>query len=210
MLSALRKKNKMFGICLKSLKSCRKGVVAIEMALVAPIIIMMILASADIISYLLANQRISRASYTISNLITQMDEGLTESQLSDMMLSLDEVTKPLDLSLDGKATVTAIIGVGTDGSTPDSYQVAWQRCFGTAVGNSNFGSAGDTVASSVVPANMIVLTSQILVVTEIVYNFTPLVGFININDKIEYLSYFRPRRGSIENIVNDAASTSTC
>ncbi len=192
------------------LKNCRKGVAAIEMAFVAPVLIMMILASADIVSYLIANQKISRAAYTISNLITQMDEGLTESQLSDMMLSLGEVSKPLNLSTSGKATVTAIIGVGTDGSPPDSYRVAWQRCFGAIDSINDFGGEGAVVAASEIPDNMIVLTSQILVVTEVVYNFTPLVGFIAINNQIEYLSYFRPRRGSIETIVNDGQTTSTC
>ncbi|PCI32716.1 MAG: hypothetical protein COB54_06370 [Alphaproteobacteria bacterium] len=180
------------------------------MALVSPVIIMMILASADMVSFLVANQKISRASYTISNLITQMDEGLTESQLSDMMLSLGEVSKPLDLAADGRATVTAIIGVGTDGSAPTSYQVAWQRCYGSMNSTNNFGSAGSVVATSDIPENMIVMTSQVLVVTEVVYNFTPIIGFIDIGERIEYLSYFRPRRGSIENIIPDSASTTPC
>lgn len=195
---------------LRLLKKCHKGVISIEMALVSPIIIMIILATTDMVSYLIANQKISRASYTISNLITQMDEGLTESQLSDLMLSLGEVSKPLDLAADGRATVTAIIGIGTDGAAPDSYQVAWQRCFGSMNSTNNFGSSGSVVANSDIPANMIVMTSQVLVVTEVVYNFTPIIGFIDIGQRIEYLSYFRPRRGSIETIVPDAASTSPC
>ncbi len=194
----------------RTIKRCSSGVITIELALVTPVIIMMILASADIVSYLIANQKISRAAYTISNLVTQMDEGLTESQLSDMMLSLGEVSKPLDLSMDGKATVTAIIGIGTDGSAPDSYEVAWQRCYGSINSTNGFGSAGSIVNASEIPDNMIVMTSQVLVVTDVIYNFTPIVGFITINDQIEYQSYFRPRRGSIENIISDVQTTSTC
>lgn len=203
----------MFGKPMKffrTIKGCCKGIITIELALVTPVIIMMILASADIVSYLIANQKISRASYTISNLVTQMDEGLTESQISDMMLSLGEVSKPLDMSRNGKATVTAIIGLGTDGAAPDGFEVSWQRCYGSISSTGGFGSAGSAIATSDIPENMIMLTSQVLVVTEVLYNFTPIIGFLDFSNQIKYQSYFRPRRGSIENIINDVPSTFIC
>ncbi|MCF8474808.1 MAG: pilus assembly protein [Emcibacter sp.] len=195
---------------IKSIKDCPKGVAALEMALVAPVLIMMLLASADVVSYLIAQQKISKAAYTISNLITQMDEGLTESKVSDMMLSIGEVSKPFDLAADGKATVTTIIGMGVDGAAPDSYEVSWQRCYGYATVSNKFGPKGTQVLTNDIPANMIVTTSQIIVVADVVYNFTPIIGFLNLGTKIEYQSFFRPRLGSINNIINDAVSTSTC
>jgi TadE-like protein len=195
-----------------TLRRCQKGAAAIEMALVSPIIIMIILATSDLAIYLVAHQRVSRAAYTVSNLMAQMDEGLTESQVSDLMLALNEVSQPFDLSTDGRATVTAIIGVGVDGSVPDSYEVAWQRCFGnsTIVGNSIFGIAGSSVSSSVIPDNTIATTSQIMVATEVTYNFTPFLGFLDLGTEIKYSSYFRPRLGSIANIVDDGSTSSAC
>jgi len=217
MSSVLKSQNhhKLFGLWQKlyrSLSQCKKGFITVEMALIAPIIIMMILSSADIVSYLTAHQKISRAAYTISNLITQMDEGLTESKISDMMLSIGEVSKPFNMLSDGKATVTAIIGIGTDGAAPDSYQVAWQRCYGTGTVTrvKNFGAAGSLVATADIPADMIATTAQILIVTEVIYNYTPVLGFLALDRQIEYLSYFRPRLGSIAVITDDAVSTSSC
>lgn len=203
---------KIFTRFYKSLRQCSKGVITIEMAIITPVIVMIILSSADLVFYLLAHQKISRSSYIISNLITQMDEGLTESQISDMMLAIGEVTKPFDFVTNGRATVTAVIGVGADGAAPDSYEVAWKRCYGYSVSSNtrNYGQQGDTVSSSDIPANTIMSSSQILIVTDVVYDFTSVIGFLDLTKKIEYLSYFRPRLGSIETIINDAASQSTC
>ena len=196
----------------KSLRQCTKGVITIEMAIITPIIVMIILSSADLIFYILAQQKISRASYVISNLVTQMDEGVTESQISDMMLSIGEVTKPFDFITNGRATVTAVIGVGADGSAPDSYVVAWKRCYGDSAssGKKNYGHKGAVVSRDNIPENMILSSSQILVVTDIVYDFTPVIGFLDLSKKIEYLSYFRPRLGSIEKITGNGGSQATC
>ena len=196
----------------KFLRDEVRAVAAVELALIAPIILTLILLSVEIGTYLIAHQRISRASYTISNLMTQMDEGLTEGQVSDMMLSLDEVSQPFNLTEDGIATVTAIIGVGTDGAVPDSYRVAWTRCFGdnNMTANGSYGSKGDTVADSLVPANMIVTTSQILVVTEVAYNFESPIGLLDLSTEIQYASFFRPRLGAIEDIIADGTSGYTC
>jgi len=190
----------------------QKGIAAIEFALVAPVFIILLLGSVDAASYLIAHQKISRSAYTVSNLMTQMDKGLSESQVSDMMLSLDRVSSPFDVSESGVATVTAIIGEGTDGAAPDNYKITWKRCYGANSSTSSYGDVGDTIsiASGDIPDDMIASTSQILVITEVEYNFEPIFGFIPFTDKIKYSSFFRPRRGAIENIVNDGSAAYTC
>lgn len=189
-----------------------KGIAAIEFALVAPVFSVLLLGCVDAAYYLIAHQKISRSAYTVSNLMTQMDEGLSESQVSDMMLALDQVSRPFDVSDSGVATVTAVIGEGTDGAAPDNYKIAWKRCYGANSSTSTYGAVGDTISTSSgdIPANMIVATAQILVITEVEYNFEPIFGFIPFTDTIKYSSYFRPRRGAIENIVADGSAAYNC
>lgn len=192
-----------------NLKKHQEGVALIEFAITAPVLIGLLLSSVDITSYLVAHQRVSRASYTMSNLLTQMDKGLSESQVSDMMLALDEVSKPFSIGTDGIATMTAIVGEDNGGANLD-YKVAWQRCYGPNTHSDRFGNAGTAVLSADIPTNTIVTDGQIIVITEIDYTFTPMIGFLPIGGQIKYESSFRPRRGTIENIVADGAPAQQC
>lgn len=192
------------------IRNNQKGVALTEFAVAAPILAILLMGTIDLAVFLAAHQRISRSAYTMSNLMTQMDEGLSESQVSDMMLALDQVSRPFNISDDGVATVTAIIGEGTDGSAPDSLEIAWKRCYGANSSETKFGATGSTVPDGVIPDNMIATTSQIVVVTEVSYDFEPILGFLPLEGAIEYESYFRPRRGTIENIVNDGSAPSAC
>jgi len=202
-------KKKLFKKIAENLKSRQEGVAMIEFALAAPVLVGLLLSSIDITSYLVAHQRVSRASYTMSNLLTQMDKGLSESQISDMMLALDEVSKPFSISEDGVATMTAVIGKD-DGAGGLEYSVAWQRCYGPNTHSNRFGDTGSTVDETDIPASTIVTDGQILVVTEVDYTFTPMLGFLPLDGQIQYESSFRPRRGTIENIVADGSAPNSC
>ncbi len=182
---------------LRTLKRDENGVAMIEFAIAAPVLVTLLLGCIDLAVYLSAHQRISRAAYTMSNLLTQMDQGLTESQVSDMMLALDQVSKPFNISDDGVATITAIIGEGVDGVAPDSYSVAWQRCYGPNPSGSDYGPEDATVTGDALPANTITTTGQILVVTEVQYEYEPILGFLPLDGEITYDAFFRPRRGTI-------------
>ncbi|HPF47736.1 MAG TPA: tight adherence pilus pseudopilin TadF [Emcibacteraceae bacterium] len=195
-----------------SLNICQdqKGVALIEFAVVTPFITALLLGCIDLTYYLVAHQRISRSAYTMSNLMTQMDKGLTESQVSDMMLAFDQVSKPFNISDNGRATITAIIGEGVDGADATSYSVAWQRCYGPNSSTPSYGAAGSSVDVADIPTNSIVTTSQILVVTEVDYTFEPILGILPLGGHIKYDAYFRPRRGTIENIVADGSAPNSC
>ncbi len=193
-----------------SLYSDQKGVAMVEFAVALPVVTILLLGTIDLAVYLVAHQRIARSAYTMSNLMTQMDEGLTESQVSDMMLALDQVSSPFDISANGVATVTAVIGNGDDGAAPDDYRVAWKRCYGPNSSNTVFGAVGSVVPEGNIPDNMIVTTSQIVVVTEIEYEYEPILGFLPLEGSVTYESYFRPRRGTIENIVSDGSTPNSC
>ncbi|GHF24084.1 pilus biosynthesis protein TadE [Kordiimonas sediminis] len=185
----------------RKLRRNQQGVVTVELALVAPVLILMLLGTADMVTYLLAHQKMSRAAYSMSNLLTQLDEGLNEAEMNDIMAALDEISRPYEISADGKAVMTAIIGDGASASAPDEYRVAWKRCFGTGTGTSDYGDEDAIIAIGGIPADMIVLTNQMLIVTEVFYEFKPLLGFLDLDTSMKYTSYFRPRLGTIDEIV---------
>ncbi|MCC3859720.1 TadE/TadG family type IV pilus assembly protein [Pseudemcibacter aquimaris] len=190
-----------------------KGVVSIEFALILPLLIMLLLGSVDLAHFLMAHQRISRAAYTISNLVTQMEEGLSESQVSDMMLALDQTSRPFSISNDGVATLTAVMGE-TNGNSRKlrNYRVAWKRCFGAKSSSSKYGAANSVIEldSGVIPDNMVVENLQLVVIAEVEYDFEPMIGFLPLTSKISYESMFRPRRGAINAIASDGSQAYSC
>lgn len=194
----------------RRLEKNENGVAMIEFAIALPVLTVLLLGCIDLAVYLVAHQRIARSAYTMSNLMTQMDQGLSEAQVGDMMLALDQVSSPFDISSDGVATITAIIGEGVDGADATSYSVAWQRCYGANASGSKYGGSGTAVTTGDIPASTIVTTSQILVVTEVEYTYEPILGFLPLAGQIEYNAFFRPRRGTIENIVADGSSVNGC
>jgi len=207
---ALKMKKRFLKKLTADIKKQEEGIAVLEFAIAVPVIVTLLMGTIDLVTYVIAHQRISRAAYTMSNLLTQMDKGLKEAQVSDMMLALNRVSDPYDIATNGKATMTAIIGKGPDGVEPDYFKVAWQRCYGAGTGSSSYGAENTTVAQSSFPVNTIVTSSQILIVTEITYNFEPMLGFLPLAGDIEYKSYFRPRRGTIESIQNDNTTPHSC
>ena len=204
MLRIFRKKN------ITTFKANQKGVALIEFALVLPVVTLLLLGCMDLTIYLVAHQRVSRAAYTMSNLLTQMDQGLQEAQVSDMILALNQVSKPYNIETDGKAVITAIIGNGVDGAAPDNFTVAWKRCYGAMAGTGTFGAQGSLVTQATFPASTIVTSKQILIITELTYQYTPIIVFLPLSGPITYKSYFRPRRGTIQNIVADGSLPHNC
>lgn len=201
---------KKYNNIIKKLKNNQKGIALIEFAIILPVVVVLFLGCVDVVIYVVAHQKISRAAYTMSNLLTQMDQGLTESQVNDMILALNQVSNPYDIENNGKAVMTAIIGNGVDGSAPSTLSVAWKRCFGTVAGLGTYGAPGTTVSQSAIPVNTIVTTKQILIITEISYQYTPIISFLPLSGTISYRSFFRPRRGTIQNIIADGATPRVC
>lgn len=195
---------------LRSVKKDENGIAMLEFAIAAPVLVTLLLGCIDLAVFLAAHQRISRSAYTMSNLMTQMDQGLTERQVNDMMLALDQVSQPFNISDDGVATITAIIGEGVSGAAPNAYSVAWQRCYGPNPTGSEFGADDSVVNSGAIPANTIMTTGQILVVTEVEYTYEPILGFLPLDGDITYDAFFRPRRGTIDNIVADGTEAAVC
>ncbi len=134
----------LIGRVLRRLKRDRRGTLAIEMAVAAPVVIGLLLSGIEVTRYVLLNQKIERASATMADLVSQ-SETLSEGGLVNLFSATAYVMDPFDLVADGRLVVSSI-----GGNDDNRARINWQRSFG---GGGAFGVEG---GSANLPAGFVV------------------------------------------------------
>ncbi len=138
-----------------------KGVAAIEFAFLAPLMLLLYVGTIEISSAVSANRKLSRASSTLGDLLTQV-ECVSDNTLSDMVKIIDDIMYPYENSVG--ISIAGILVKGT------KAEVQWSRAFGsTAAAN---GSAY-TVPSK------IKTDGNFLVAVKMDMQYTPTVGWLS-------------------------------
>ena len=166
-----------------------KGVAAIEFAFLAPLMLLLYVGTIEISSAVSANRKLSRASSTLGDLLTQV-ECVSDNTLTDMINIIDDIMYPYDNTVS-----TSIAGILVKGS---KAEVQWARAFGTSpVAN---GSAYTVPAKIKTDGNFLVAVKMTMAYTPTIGWFTsPSAGklektntAINMDEEI----FLRPRIGS--------------
>ncbi len=117
---------------------CSAGNVSVEFALAVPVLLFMMLGSAEMARFVLLHQKLDRVATTVSDLVSRA-ETITESQIVDIFTAADQVAEPFDLPDLGVVIVSSI--TNADGTGP---LIAWQRSGGgTYSAASELGAEGD-------------------------------------------------------------------
>ena len=108
----------------KASPRCQAGNVAVEFALAVPVLLFLMLGSAEMGRFVLLNQKMDRVATTVSDLVSRA-ETISESQIADILTAADQVAEPFDLSDLGVVIVSSV--TNADGTGP---VIAWQRSGG--------------------------------------------------------------------------------
>lgn len=146
----------------------RRGIAALEMALIAPILLLLITATVDLVRFANTVLTLNRAAANVSDIATQFDTlraGMTVvkgNEVGVLFLAAAEVARPLDLMTSGSVIVTSVANMGV------GSRVMWQQRVGTAA--SRVGVPGGIPA---LPAGFVQDSGDNAIFTEIVFPFTP-------------------------------------
>ncbi len=179
---------------LKRFLKDRGGATLVEFAFVAPILVTMIIGGFEISRYVLLQQKLNGVSASMADLVAQA-ETLSAAELSSLFTSVDFLTKPFELGSDGVVIVSSIGAV--DGGAPTVF---WQRNGGGSLSkNSEFGAEGD---NATLPTGFVIRSGESLIVAEVYYNFTPLLGEKFVSSKeIYHRAFLRPRFGALQQLM---------
>jgi Flp pilus assembly protein TadG len=165
----------------------RRGVMAIEFAVIAPVMLVMFFGTVELSSGIAVDRKVTLMARTLSDLTSQ-NLSVTDTQLTNFFNASTGMMWPY-ASTPVKSTITEL---WIDPSTSNA-RVQWSQ-----------GSAPRTQGSSVViPLNLIgkdssgkVFPNQYLIYSEVSYLYTPAVGYvmgkagINLSD----FTFTRPRQ----------------
>ena len=172
-------------ISLKTFAADKRGVSAIEFALVAPILIMAYLGLAELTLGMMASRKSSHLAATIGDLAAQ-SETLSTANITDMFAIGSSMLQPFNTT--GNALKIRLTSVTMQ--TNNKATVDW-----SASQNMTKYSAG-AVISSVTTAQ--ITAGQSLVMTEVQYDYTSPIGkFLPGQSSFKYTFYHHPRNGAM-------------
>jgi len=177
----------------RRLRRCAAGNVAVEFALSLPVILLMMLGSAEMARFVILHQKMDRVATTISDLVSRA-ETITESQIADIFTAAGQVAEPFDLPGLGVVIVSSVTNADGTGAT-----IAWQRSGGGSYsGVSDLGVEGDTPN---LPDGFEVREGETAIIAEVFYDFTPFLSELIVEPQLIHRSaHHRPRLGTLEEI----------
>jgi Flp pilus assembly protein TadG len=169
------------------------GNVAVEFALALPVLMLLMLCSAEMARFVILHQKVDRVAVTTSDLVARA-ETIKESELDDIFAAAEYVAQPFDLPNLGIVIVSAIINEDGDGPI-----VAWQRSgAGTASHTSQIGVEGGAATLS---ADCEVREGETAIIAEVFYDFEPFLSELIVEPQTLYRrAHHRPRLGTLEEI----------
>lgn len=164
---------------IRSFRKEKRGVAAMEFALIAPFMIALWLGSIELSQGVSADRKVSHAASVLADLVTQQT-NITRAEMQDIMRATQAIMAPYDAA----SLSIELAGVRIDGD--GSTEVMWSE-----TQNGSGSSVGGTYA---IPGPLLIPNS-FLVVANLSYLHTPvtthvITGPITLSDAF----FLRPRR----------------
>lgn len=177
----------------RALMRCAAGNVAVEFALAVPVLLFLMLGTAEMGRFVLLHQKVERVAMTISDLVARA-ETISESQIDDIFTAAGQVAAPFDLASLGVVIVSSV--TNSDGSGP---VIAWQRSGGGSYSaSSKLGAEGETPT---LPTGFQVREGETAIISEVYYDFSPFLSELIVEPQVIYRNaHHRPRLGTLEEI----------
>lgn len=172
----------------------RRGVAAIEFALIVPILALLALGCFEVPRYVLLWQRLERASSGVSDLVAQADEPITANQMTDILSAAKIMMQPYDVSTNGTIIVTSINN--PTGGT--GVKNTWRISCGVAANTSKLGAVNSTPSGSAFPAALSPTIDNEVLVAEVYFAYTPVFKtYIFPGATLYTIAYTRPRNHNL-------------
>lgn len=173
----------------------REGVIAVELALAVPLLLVVLLGGVELGRLTLLNLKLEHAANGLADLVTR-DDSVSTTALDAIFATIDQVVAPFEFAPRGVAFVSA---VSKDEGAPP--KVFWQvKGPGALDSSSRVGAEG---GAATVPAEVAPADRQTVVVAELVYSYQPMFARFLSPTLLRKQAYYKPRAGSLRRLVRD-------
>ncbi|MGI9434020.1 MAG: TadE/TadG family type IV pilus assembly protein [Geminicoccaceae bacterium] len=176
--------------------ACDQGNVAVEFALILPVLLLLFLASAELGRFVLLHQKVDRVAVTASDLVARA-ETISEAEIDDVFIAAAQVAEPFDLGGRGRVVVSSVVNEDGNGAT-----VAWQRSGGGIFSApSQIGTEGG-IAS--LPTDFVVREGENAIISEVFFDFEPFLSELIVAPQTLYRrAHHRPRLGALDSVESN-------
>ena len=160
------------------------GVVAVEFALLIPVMLTLYFATLETTNAMTAARRVTNVAQTAGDLTAQVTTVST-SDMNDIFAASTAILSPFPSNV-VKITVSSIVASSSNAS---STSVSWSKAYGGATPR----SANSSVT---LPTGLTTAGSSVIMV-EVTYNYTsPIASFITGPIAMTEVAYLKPRRST--------------
>lgn len=163
-----------------------------EFALAAPVLILLSIGGSDFVIYLLLQQKLQNAAFSVADLAAR-DKTLSVNQLNSIFTSVRHVSQPFDFKSNGRAIVTGISATSTN-----NPRVYWQR--GGAGDYATASRVGSVGKAATIPQGLSIAANETIIAAEIFYSYEPMFGLVLPPQVIHRTAYFKPRLGTLHSL----------
>jgi Flp pilus assembly protein TadG len=165
-----------------------RGNVAIEFALVMPILVTLVMGIFEINNYILAHNRLSRTASELANLICRQQTNATT--ITGFLKTPQTTLSEYNFAGNGTAIATHIYNKGQT-TQATNMLIGWQLSVGSS--KSKIGTAGG--APSNIPGNLVITGGQEIVVVELYLTYKPVlsVPFLSLKTNLYKTAVFTSR-----------------
>lgn len=169
----------------------RRGVAAVEMALAAPVLVLLLGGLIELSNYISVHYRTAQTSSTVADAIARYDM-IGKEDIEGVLGASAYVMGSRQFSENGHIIVS---GVRRNAGQPTPH-IAWQCSGGGALEAESH--VGDRSARATVPGDLEVATDDTLIITEVFYEYRPILNLGLIDPTVLWkTAVFRPRLGGL-------------
>jgi Flp pilus assembly protein TadG len=172
---------------LRGLARDRRGIAAVEFAIIASVLAVALLGGTELSRYTLMHQKMDRVSSSVSNWVAQ-SSTMAITDFENMWAAAKEVAKPFEIDGGkGKVIISFIVA-----ETNSNYRITWQRSgAGTIAKTSQLGNQGGLAK---LPTGVTMKQGDTMVAVEVYALYEPFVFPELIGTSIVYhRSFDQPR-----------------
>ncbi|VWX54345.1 TadE/TadG family type IV pilus assembly protein [Novosphingobium sp. 9U] len=190
---------------LHRLRADRRGVSAVEFALVLPLFIGLMGAGLEMANLMVTQMKVQRLATMTADLVSQRgssSDQISEVQIYDILSALDVSASPLNVRSRGRVIISAVVGEDTDNNgTADVNRIKWQRFDGGFTGATIQLGCWSTSTSTTLKNARQLTVGEALFHAQVSYQYVPLfsqalVQWFAVPTEITRTAAFRGR-GSI-------------
>lgn len=160
------------------------GMVAVEFALLIPVMLTMYFGTLETTNAMTAARRVTNVAQTAGDLTAQVT-NVTTSDMNDIFAASTAILAPFPTNV-VKITVSSVVASSSNAS---DTKVAWSDAYGGA-------TARSTNSAVTLPTGLTTPGSSVIMV-EVTYNYTsPIASFITGPIAMHEVAYLKPRRST--------------